>query len=172
MNLESACKLWSKLQCYNACTSSGENNSRWFDGAQLTVTYEIDRDMFTFESYCICTRERQKRSGEQMKFYYPTSDLTKWCNVYNLEGWWWGSCDFLVCFLFYLSCLGCSYFYLKCTGACACTCSVVFLVRHDVVLLVVCFLEWHVFLWKSLHVRGVRVFVYSLQSIEFPLLNV
>ena len=95
MNLESACKLWSKLQCYNACTSSGENNSRWFDGAQLTVTYEIDRDMFTFESYCICTRERQKRSGEQMKFYYPTSDLTKWCNVYNLEGWWWGSCDFL-----------------------------------------------------------------------------
>ena len=56
---------------------SGENNSRWFDGGQLTVTYEIDRNMFTFESDCICTKERQKRSGEQMKFYYPTSDLTK-----------------------------------------------------------------------------------------------
>ena len=58
--------------CYNAC--SGENNR--FNGAQLTVTYEIDRDMFTFESDCICTKQRNKRIGEQMKLYYPSSDLS------------------------------------------------------------------------------------------------
>ena len=58
--------------CYNAC--SGSKNR--FNGAQLTVTYEIDRDMFTFESDCICTEERNKRIGEQMKLYYPSSDLS------------------------------------------------------------------------------------------------
>jgi hypothetical protein len=56
--------------CYNAC--SGNKGNR-FDGAQLTVTYEIDRDMFTFESDCICFFER---IGEQMKLYYPSSDLS------------------------------------------------------------------------------------------------
>ena len=74
-----------------------------------------------------------------MKFYYPTSDPSD--ATYTT----WKDDDEAVVifcfFLLYLSCLGCSYFYLKCTGACACTCSVVFLVRHDVALLVVCFLE-------------------------------
>ena len=59
--------------CEDACVHQG---SRW-DGAELTVTYEIDREVFTFESdYCICTKERKKRSGEQMKLYYPSSDLS------------------------------------------------------------------------------------------------
>jgi hypothetical protein len=92
---------------------SGENNSRWFDGAQLTVTYEIDRDMFTFESYCICTRERQKRSGEQMKFYYPTSDPSD--ATYTTRKDDDEAVVIFSLFLVYLSCLGCSYFYSKCS---------------------------------------------------------
>ena len=89
--------------CEDACSG---NKGKRRDGAQLTVTYEIDRDMFTFESDCICTEERNKRIGEQMKLYYPSSDLSDatyktWKDDIAVEILWLFSVIFLLYVFFF-----------------------------------------------------------------------